>query len=114
MKRTTILKRRVVLRPMSKRRQREAKEYSNLRKEFLAQRPICEAHSLVTGETKVFAESTDVHHIKGRYKGNYLNRDSWLAVCRQCHCWITENAKKAERLGLLDSDRNRAIDRLIK
>lgn len=99
---------------MSKRRQREAKEYSNLRKEFLEQRPICEAHHIVTSETKVFAASTDIHHMKGRYGGNYLNRDSWLAVCRQCHIWITENASKAEKLGLLDPNRNKAQNRLLQ
>lgn len=101
MKSRGILKRRVVLRPMSKRRQREAKEYSNLRKEFLEKRPICEAHHIVTGEAKVFAASTDVHHMKGRYGGNYLNRDSWLAVCRQCHTFIHEHPKWAREKGLL-------------
>ena len=99
---------------MSKRRQREAKEYSKLRKEFLAQRPICEAHHIVTGETKVFAASTDVHHMKGRYGGNYLNRDSWLAVCRKCHDFCHTNPKEAEKLGLLDPDRNKSTNRLLQ
>ena len=100
---------------MSKRRQRESKEYSKLRKEFLAQRPICEAHMFVFPadghyttdfEHMIYTESsTDVHHTAGRHKGNYLNRDTWLAVCRDCHDWIHKNPKQAEEMGLLSKDR---------
>jgi predicted metal-binding protein len=27
---------------------------------------------------------------------------TWLAVCRSCHEWITENSKEAIELGLSD------------
>ncbi len=95
------LKRRVALRRVSKRRQREGKEYMKLREEFLRLRPVCEAHSVITGEKMVFAASTEIHHKKGRYGGNYLDKSTWLAICHTCHRWIHDHPKQATELGLL-------------
>lgn len=64
------------MRRMSKKRQTESKEYTAQRRKFLDKLPICE----VCGK----ANSTDVHHRKGRGK-YYLDDDSWLSVCRRCH-----------------------------
>jgi hypothetical protein len=108
MKRTAIL-RRSPLRRVSKKRQREGRTYSLLREAFLKARPNCEACAVIKGVRvtagKVFCAkvdpSQDVHHQAGRYGGNYLNTDTWLAVCRGCHDWIHTNPATARGLGLL-------------
>ena len=68
-------------------------EYSVLRKEFLSEKPMCQA--------KVYnctLKSTDVHHIKGRGK-YHLDISTWLSVCRNCHNWIENNPEEARELG---------------
>lgn len=85
------------IRHVSKKRSIENRKYSVLRKEFLSQKPKCEA-SLPGCQKK----STDVHHKAGR--GEYFLRvDTWLAVCRCCHIWIEENPEKAKELNLSES-----------
>ncbi len=70
------------LRPMSRKREREAKIYSAARRAFLDERPRC--------EVCVKRKSQDVHHKSGRGK-NYLLEETWLAVCRGCHDEIHSN-----------------------
>ncbi len=75
-----------------------------MRKAFLAQRPLCEAHHILNpgdGPTIYNVPATDIHHMAGRYGGNYLNRDTWLPLCRSCHHWIHEHPKQARALNLL-------------
>ena len=95
-----------------------------MRKAFLAQRPLCEAHPILfpadgtkattVPDTIIYNESaTDIHHMAGRYGGNYLNRDTWLPLCRNCHQWIGNHPKEAEKLGLLDPARNKATNRIL-
>lgn len=76
MKRGGPLKRKTPLRRVSKKRQVEGKQYSLMRKSFLAELSLC--------EVCMREQSTDVHHIEGRGK-NYLNDKTWLSVCRACH-----------------------------
>lgn len=92
---------------MSDKRRKEAREYSAMRKEFLRLRPICEAHSLVTGQKIVHTMATDIHHMEKRGR-NYLRKETWLPVCRECHAWCHANPKEAEKLGLLSPNRNRS------
>lgn len=70
--------------------------YTKFRKQFLFNKPNCEAH--LDGCS---LQSTDVHHKKGRGK-YYLVMDTWLSVCRNCHIWIEENPIEAEELGFSD------------
>ncbi len=91
--RRSPLKRTGRLRPMSKKRQREARAYSLLRAAYLKAHPTCEVCSKATPK--------DIHHVCGRLGGNYLNPDTWLAVCRSCHDWIHTHPSKARQLGLL-------------
>ncbi len=101
--------RRSRIKPMSKKRQRESKAYSLLRAAFLENKPKCEACFHVTGYGMFTAKgrdmlanrSCDVHHIRGRTGGNYLNTDTWLAVCRKCHNWIHNHPQDARMIGLL-------------
>ena len=113
MKRTP-LKRKTRLRPMSTKRKMEALIYSQKRKMFLEDHPICQAHEAICGwlyendhrawllsPFRVHAVSTDVHHVKGRIGANYLDESNWLAVSRWSHRWIHDNPKVARKLGLL-------------
>ena len=78
----------------SKRKEQEV-IYSKQRKEFLALKPMCEAH-LPSVCTKV---STDVHHMKGRVGDLLLDETHWLSVCRGCHYWIEFRPEAAKALG---------------
>ena len=125
MKRTPI-KRKTRLSPISARRKRELQEYSRLRKEFLAERPICEVWLRENGFDSYVAEvgdlphylrdgcaypaehllaigapaSTDCHHSKKRGK-HYLDVSSWMAVSREAHQRIHDNPKWAREQGYL-------------
>lgn len=67
---------------MSKKRAKEVKEYMVLRQDFLEEFPFCEVC------TK--KPSSDVHHKDKRGK-NFLEKDTWLSVCRECHQIIHAN-----------------------
>jgi hypothetical protein len=84
MKRTRI-------RPMSAKRQREAKEYSKLRTAYLATHPTCERCQRL--------KSRDIHHKAGRLAGNYLNPATWAALCRPCHDHIHAHPSQARASG---------------
>lgn len=80
------------MRRVSKKRQKESREYSRLRKDFLQELPYCE----VCARSK----STDIHHRKGRGK-YYLDVESWLSTCRSCHDRIHRNPIWAREKGFL-------------
>ena len=124
MKRSKPLQRKKPIRRVSKKRSGEMRKYSALRKQFLADRPICEMfckeygwrwHSpgryempplraLYTAERLLAMgapASTDVHHRKGRYGGNYLNVDSWSALSRTAHQWIHDHPSWGRENGWL-------------
>jgi len=84
--------------PVSAKRQVEMDTYGRLREAFLIVNPHCKAKL-----QKCTAKATDVHHKAGRIGENYLKIGTWLAVCRNCHRWITENSKEAIELGLSSS-----------
>ena len=67
---------------MSKKRAKEVKEYMKLRQDFLEEFPFCEVCNK--------KQSTDVHHKDKRGK-NFLEKDTWLSVCRACHQIIHAN-----------------------
>lgn len=114
MKRTP-LKRKTRLRPMSTKRQREAKIYSQKRKAFLEDRPECEAYGIIMLNAPINTlylgrgysipvtcpASTDIHHVHGRVGSAYLDEGTWLAVSRWAHRWIHDNPKIARQLRLL-------------
>jgi hypothetical protein len=81
------------MRKVSKKLEKQQKEYSKLRKTWLTNHPMCQA--------KIYnctLKSTDVHHKKGR--GKYLlDTNTWLSVCRSCHTWIELNPKDSKDLG---------------
>lgn len=66
-------------------------EYADLRKSFLKMHKFCGAKLL--GCTK---QSQDVHHTAGRGE-NYLNIQTWMAVCRHCHTVLHDKLGAEER-----------------
>lgn len=83
---------------ISKKRQKEIREYSKERKKFLSEGDKCEA-----GLPGCTITATDVHHMRGRAGGNFLNRESWIKVCRSCHIRIEQSPLMAKKLGLSES-----------
>jgi hypothetical protein len=71
-------------------------EYSQIRKVYLAEHPVCHAKI-----HKCSLHATDVHHKKRRGK-YHLDTTTWLPVCRNCHTWIETNAADAIELGFSD------------
>lgn len=69
-------------------------QYSKVRKVFLSNHPVCEAH--LSGCT---TQATDVHHKAGRVGKLYLDESKWLALCRACHSWIETHPKEAREMG---------------
>ena len=81
------------MRQKSKKMQKIDAKYSQLRRIFLTDYPLCQA--ALPGCT---SRSTDIHHKKGR--GKYHNDVStWLSVCRNCHNWIELHPIEAQELG---------------
>ena len=84
--------------PVSEKRQVAMDEYSKKRLAFLAVHMNCQAK--LVGCTRV---ATDIHHKAGRTGDNYLNMNTWLAVCRSCHSWIEINPDAAKELGFSEN-----------
>ena len=82
---------RTPLRRVSKKRQKEMREYNRLRRQFLDDNPNCEVCRKRTD---------DVHHMAGRGI-NYLDVDTWLSVCRACHNKIHARPSWAREKGYL-------------
>lgn len=100
LKRKTPLKggsslKRTPLRPVSKKRRGELKEYSVLRKVYLATFPKCWCCP---------NPATDIHHRHGRFKDRLNDTTFWIGVCRPCHdkihsnpAWAYENRLLVQR-----------------
>jgi len=78
---------------MSSKRQREAKAYSLLRAAYMKAHPLCQKCGR--------ARSQDLHHRAGRLGGNYLNTDTWAALCRNCHRACHDHPSEARADGWL-------------
>lgn len=75
----------------TKKREKQEREYSRLRNEFLEQNKHC---------ARCNKKATQVHHVAGRVGGLLTDVTNFLPVCSPCHIWITENSKEAIELGL--------------
>ena len=85
------------IKPVSTKMQATMDEYSKKRIAYLALFSTCQA-TLV----ECTGKATDVHHMAGR-GANHNKMGTWLAVCRNCHRWITDNSKEAIELNLSNS-----------
>lgn len=68
----------------------QRKLYERARLVFLALHPRCE---------KCGAPATEVHHMAGREGWLLVWLKHFMAVCRRCHRWITDNGKAAAAQG---------------
>jgi ribosomal protein L32 len=79
------------LRRISKKRQSELREYKKLGENFLENK-VCEK----CGRKR----KLDIHHKAGRGRF-YLDVDTWMAVCRECHDYIHKWPKESREKGWL-------------
>ena len=113
------------IRPMSKKRERENREYLKRRKAFLLAHPFCQIWLRRNGYTEADAfehdglipidwdngagvvghnsvpHSEEIHHAWGRIGKNFLDESTWVACSRQEHTWLHSHPKEARQLGLL-------------
>jgi hypothetical protein len=83
---------------VSKKRGREERKYSVLRKQFLEEGDECEAK--LPGCT-FFA--TELHHPVGKIASRLTDLKKCKKLCRNCHQWAELNPEKAKHLGLSES-----------
>lgn len=98
---TDALKPKKIPKPIPKKSARmteDLKTYNVLRKVFLESKPICEAKI----KDICLGPADQIHHKIGRGE-NLLNVKTWLAVCFDCHQWITLHPEEAIKLGLSES-----------
>lgn len=82
---------------MSKKMSKATRSYSKLRKTFLLDNSMCHVRSI-----DCTLQATDVHHKLGRDK-YYLDVDTWLPVCRNCHMFIHQNIIDALERGFIET-----------
>jgi hypothetical protein len=87
-------KKKYVIPKTSPKMKEDLKTYTILRKVFLESKPNCEAHI----KDICLVKADQIHHKIGRGE-NLLNVKTWLAVCFDCHQWITLNPEEAIKLG---------------
>lgn len=76
---------------VSEKKAAELKEYAKLKKEFLNHKMKCEL--VLPG---CFVSSYEVHHTSLSEK-NFLNTDTWMAICRSCHKKVETEMSAEER-----------------
>lgn len=80
------------IKPASKKRAKQNREYSKLRKQFLIQHPKCQ----VSGCRQV---ATEVHHLAGRIGDLLTDPKNFLAVCHEHHVEIENHPDLAKEKG---------------
>lgn len=71
-----------VIQPIKKvtqKRANELKEYPKLKKEYISHHPECEVKII-----GCLRKANEIHHCSLSAK-NFLNTDTWLAICPNCH-----------------------------
>jgi len=78
------------VKPRSDNRARQERDYRVMRTVFLEENPRC---ARCTGRAE------EIHHAAGRQGWRLLYAPWWLAMCAECHRWVTEHPVEAVRLG---------------
>ena len=78
------------MRHTSKKRAVAVRLYAKKRAEFLTANPGC---------WRCLHRATDVHHMAGRRGDALLDDTRWIALCRDCHRWVTEHPREAIEQG---------------
>ena len=100
---------RTPLRRVSKKRGKQRRAYTDIRKEYLRENPWCQVcvkehrqfnqsfnqveiyEGPIKSETDAIRRSNQIHHVRKCY-GELLNDTRWfLAVCTTCHRYIEEH-----------------------
>lgn len=86
-------------------RARERDAYHDLKRMYLREHHYCEAEICCGAEVErdgvliwYPARATEIHHMRGRGR-YYLDVSTWLAVCADCHRYITEHPAYAFEYG---------------
>lgn len=91
-----------MIRPHSKARQKQLREYCRKRQIYLLCNPVCRVHSIVWGGADVGLHyAKEIHHTYGRVGSLLLDEKFWKPVCRECHNWIGAHPKAARERGLI-------------
>lgn len=77
--------------PVSEKRKTEMNDYATLRRDYLKENPVCEANL-----RECTGVATEVHH-KAKRGANYLNVETFMAVCKECHILIEQKMSAEER-----------------
>jgi len=83
-----------VVAPVKKVTQKRADElskYPGLKRQYIAIHPICEVRLVDCTE-----RSTEIHHCSLSAK-NFLNTDTWLSVCANCHKLVEDMPAEQRR-----------------
>lgn len=94
LRRGTSQLKRSPLRAVSKKRQKENRQYTKLRAEYLEEHPVCEICD---------SQRADQIHHRARRGSNFLNADTFLALCANCHHTIETNGRWAREMGYIIS-----------
>ena len=88
------------IRPVSKKRQSEGREYTRLAADFKARNPVCWIQHECSG-----ARTTDCHHrvTRARWKDGYLVEANFVAACLEDHAYIHAHSTWATEAGWLAS-----------
>lgn len=89
--------RRKPIKRLSKKRAKQEKIYSTLRKQYLEEGDLCE---LRTPDCTNMA--TCIHHVNGRTV-HFLNKKTWMKSCVPCNSWVERNHLEAQGKGLKKS-----------
>lgn len=91
---TKPTKKQYTIPPRSSKKAKLDLAYTILRKKYLENKPMCEAHFPLI----CLQQANEIHHIKGR--GKYQNDTAtWLSVCRPCHNHIELNPLESKAIG---------------
>lgn len=80
------------IRPRSKKRAAQEREYAQLRKDFLSGNPICQVKGCGM-------PADDVHHRAGRIGAKLTDVSLFLAVCRSHHNYIENHPEESKEKG---------------
>ena len=103
--RHTPLKRGEPPRKVSKKRVKENRVRTNVVKDVMRSRLVCEAGRLIAtvdNKHRCSGEAHDVHEPLTRARGGSItDASNMVVVCRWCHNWIHERPMLASSIGLL-------------
>jgi hypothetical protein len=75
-------------------------EYRKVKREYLRENRMCEAHALIyPGEKAPVARA--IHHSRGRIGSLLCDTTYFFSTCNNCHHWIHSFVKRARELGLI-------------